>query len=67
MKFGWYVMETDGNGAIRQANIKIGPYYNEKEWFDPDGYGSREDAESAIREYCKENGSHISLYILEGI
>lgn len=66
MDFRWYVMETDGNRAVRAASIKSGPYYDEMDWFSVDGYQSREEAKSAIDEYCEENGNYVQFYILEG-
>ena len=64
--FMWYVMESDGNGAIRKANITTGPYYDETRWFSEGGYLTSDEAKAAIVEYCKENVNYLSLYIIEG-
>lgn len=64
--FKWFIMEPDGNGAIRKASVVTGPYYNTTEWFRGYGYTTLEDAKYAVRAYCKENGNRRTLFIVEG-
>ena len=66
IEFKWYVMETDGNGAVRRANIVTGPYYNETTWFHEEGYDSPEEAKLAVVSYCNEFGNFTQFYIMEG-